>query len=307
MLKQSFIFLLCVLAGINSAYAQDAEKALKAFEGKVLVLRHPLHDGSQQYDTEGKVLKGGAEESWTTNGGMLIEHVALTADRLQLEGKRMLFLFSKEEFLLLELKKLKKHGDPPLSPSIKIEISLDHSIDSEEQARKILGRVFALNTEDLLSSVPEFWRSCLTDRLTYDASQTREMEFDWRTPVVGRARLVQNPVPKPRDDRSVTSVTEDGEPIRHVGKGVSAPRGTHTPEPEYTNIARYESFQGVAVVTMIVGTDGRVHKAWLDRPLGLGLDESSIAMVKTWRFQPAAEDKLPVAVQMNVEVSFNLY
>jgi TonB family protein len=64
----------------------------------------------------------------------------------------------------------------------------------------------------------------------------------------------------------------------------------------------------VDVVTIIVGTDGRVHKAWLARPLGLGLDESSIATVKTWRFQPAfSGDKEPVAVEINIEVSFNLY
>jgi TonB family protein len=320
-MTRSFLtILLCLLAAVSSACAQDAEKALKEFEGKVLVLRHPLHGGSQRYDAEGKVLKGGNEEPWTSHGGVLIERIVLTPDKLRVDGKRMMFAFSRKEFLLVELKKLKEHEDPPFSPDINIEIVLDHSIDSEEQARNTLNKVFALNTEDLLASVPDFWRSCLTDRLTYDPSRTREMEFYWRVPEVSikrpapisdRKKPVGEPVLKSKDDRKVASerrFTEDGEPLMHVGDGVSPPRPTHTPEPEYANIARYERFQGVNVVSIIVGSDGRVRKAWLVRPLGLGLDESAIATVRTWRFQPAfSGDKEPVAVEMNVEVSFNLY
>jgi TonB family protein len=309
-----------MFAGVNFACAQDAEKALKEFEGKVLVLRHPLHGGSQRYDAEGKVLKGGNEEPWTSHGGVLIERIVLTPDKLRVDGKRMMFAFSKKEFLLVELKKLKEHEDPPFSPDINIEIVLGHSIDSEEQARNTLNKVFALSTEDLLAAVPDFWRSCLTDRLTYDPSRTRETEFYWRAPKLGRKgpapefsrkKPEGEPVLKSKEDRKVanqTKFTEDGEPLMHIGDGVSPPRPTHTPEPEFTDIARYESFQGVNVVSVIVGLDGRVHKAWLVSPLGLGLDESSIATVKTWRFQPAhSEDKDPVAVEMNVEVSFNLY
>ncbi|HWF06248.1 MAG TPA: energy transducer TonB [Candidatus Angelobacter sp.] len=320
MLKLLAILLLCMFAGVNFACAQDAEKALKEFEGKVLVLRHPLHGGSQRYDAEGKVLKGGNEEPWTSHGGVLIERILLTPDKLRVDGKRMMFAFSKKEFLLVELKKLKEHEDPPFSPDINIEIVLGHSIDSEEQARNTLNKVFALSTEDLLAAVPDFWRSCLTDRLTYDPSRTRETEFYWRAPevsikrpvpIVDRKKPVGEPVLKSKEDRKVenqTKFTEDGEPLMHVGDGVSPPRPIHTPEPEYANIARYESFHGVDVVTIIVGTDGRVHKAWLARPLGLGLDESSIATVKTWRFQPAfSGDKEPVAVEINIEVSFNLY
>src|SRR5579864_1274146 len=121
-----------------------------------------------------------------------------------------------------------------------------------------MAKVFAFNTDDLLASVPDFWRSCLESRLTYDASQKREMEFYWRAPEAGHKKLMPEPVLKSKEDRKVASerrVTEDGEPLMHVGDGVSPPRATHTPEPEYTEIARYERFQGVAVVTIIVGSD----------------------------------------------------
>ena len=304
MLKRFAVFSLAMLAGAVSASAQDAEKTLKQFEGKVLVLRHPGHDNSQQYDTAGMELKGGREEPWTTHGGMLIEHVELTPDKLRLSGRRMVFLFGPQLLAVTDLKKLKHHGKAPLSPAIDVEIALRHPIDSEEQTREVLSKVFALNTEGLLASVPDFWRQCLADHLTYDSSQPKDAEFSWRAPVIGRAKLTQNSALEPSDDRKDP---ESGEPISHVGNGVSAPRPVFTPEPKFSEVARYVGFQGVCVLKITVDTDGHVHNVDVVRPLGFGLDESAVAGVKTWRFQPAARDQQPVAVTLNVEVSFNLY
>jgi TonB family protein len=39
----------------------------------------------------------------------------------------------------------------------------------------------------------------------------------------------------------------------------------------------------------------------------MGLDEKAIAAVSTWRFQPGTLDGQPVAVEVNVEVTFRLY
>jgi protein TonB len=39
----------------------------------------------------------------------------------------------------------------------------------------------------------------------------------------------------------------------------------------------------------------------------MGLDERAAEKISTWRFKPAMKDGNPVAVEMNVEVSFNLY
>ena len=58
---------------------------------------------------------------------------------------------------------------------------------------------------------------------------------------------------------------------------------------------------------LVVGPEGLPHNIRLQRSLGMGLDEKAIAAVSTWRFQPATLDGKPVAVEVNVQVSFRLY
>ncbi len=300
------ILLLCIVAS-TAAFAQDAEKALKEFEGKILVLRHPLQGSSQEYDAEGKVLKGGDEGPWTVYSGVLVDKIALSHDKLRFEGRRILFLFQNEQFTLVEFKRLKRPVDPPFPPSMKLEIVLDRALDSAEQARTILGRVFALNTTDFLDSVPEFWRGSLTDQLIYDPSEKQEAEFRWRKPAPSARKPAQEAAPDAPDANAASQGADDAQAVFRVGKEVKAPKATYTPEPKFSDIARYERFQGTVVLNVVVGQDGNVHSVRVVRPLGLGLDDSARSMIQTWRFHPATRDGKPVAVEMNIEVAFNLY
>jgi len=95
--------------------------------------------------------------------------------------------------------------------------------------------------------------------------------------------------------------------VFRVGGGVSAPRPVFTPDPEYSEEARKAKYQGTCVLWMIVGPDGKPRDIKVARTLGLGLDEKAIEAVKQWKFEPAMKDGKPVAVQINVEVSFRLY
>src|SRR6266567_2795425 len=98
-----------------------------------------------------------------------------------------------------------------------------------------------------------------------------------------------------------------GPGIFHVGDGVSAPKAIYTPEPEFSEEARKSKYQGVVVLDIVVGVDGRVHNPHVVRSLGMGLDEKAIEKVNVWKFDPAKKDGRPVAVEMNIEVAFNLY
>jgi TonB family protein len=61
------------------------------------------------------------------------------------------------------------------------------------------------------------------------------------------------------------------------------------------------------VLWLVVGPDGKPRDIRVARTLGLGLDEKALEAVKNWRFEPALKDNKPVAVQINVEVTFRLY
>ena len=95
--------------------------------------------------------------------------------------------------------------------------------------------------------------------------------------------------------------------VFRVGGGVSAPRPVFTPDPEYSEEARKAKYQGTCVLWLIVGSDGKTRDIRVMQTLGLGLDEKAIQAVKQWKFEPAMKDGNPVAVQINVEVSFRLY
>src|SRR5215468_1389816 len=95
--------------------------------------------------------------------------------------------------------------------------------------------------------------------------------------------------------------------VFRVGGGVSAPKEIYAPDPEYSEEARKAKYQGVCVLSLIVGPDGKPRDIKLSRSLGLGLDEKAIQAVNQWKFEPAMKDGKPVAVAINVEVQFRLY
>jgi periplasmic protein TonB len=95
--------------------------------------------------------------------------------------------------------------------------------------------------------------------------------------------------------------------VFHVGGGVSAPKPVYSPDPEYSEEARKAKYQGVCVLWLVVGPDGRPRDIKVTRTLGLGLDEKAIEAVKTWKFEPAMKDGKPVSVEISVQVDFHLY
>jgi len=95
--------------------------------------------------------------------------------------------------------------------------------------------------------------------------------------------------------------------VFHVGGGVSAPKVIFQPDPEYSDEARRAKFQGSVLLGIVVGPDGRPYDVRVSRSLGMGLDEKAIEAVRQWRFDPSRKDGQPVAVGVNVEVTFRLY
>ena len=95
--------------------------------------------------------------------------------------------------------------------------------------------------------------------------------------------------------------------IYSAGDGVSIPRAIYSPEPEFSEEARRSKYQGEVTMLATIGADGRPRDLLVVRSLGMGLDEKALEAVRTWRFEPGKKDGRPVAVQMNIIVSFHLF
>ncbi len=90
-------------------------------------------------------------------------------------------------------------------------------------------------------------------------------------------------------------------------KGVTVPQVVYNPEPSFSDEARKAKVQGVVLLLLVVGKDGRPYDVRVGQSLGMGLDEKAIEAVGRWRFKPATLNGQPVATQIAVEVEFHLY
>jgi protein TonB len=79
-------------------------------------------------------------------------------------------------------------------------------------------------------------------------------------------------------------------------------------KPNYTGDAMRAKLQGVVEMEAVVNADGSVGNVRITRSLDrtFGLDEEAIKAVKQWRFQPGMRKGQPVAVIVNVELTFTL-
>lgn len=86
----------------------------------------------------------------------------------------------------------------------------------------------------------------------------------------------------------------------------SAPKPLLRVDASFSEEARRAKFQGETFIKMIIGADGRPHRAEIVRPVGMGLDEAALRVIPLWRFEPARKDSGPVAMQATLSMSFRL-
>jgi len=108
----------------------------------------------------------------------------------------------------------------------------------------------------------------------------------------------------PGDQPSGNRVTRRG--YYGVGGAVSAPVVICAQDPEYSEEARKARREGTVVLWLIVDIDGTPHQIQVVQSPSPDLVKPAIKAVQQWRFEPSKKDAQPVAVQINVEVSFRL-
>ena len=94
---------------------------------------------------------------------------------------------------------------------------------------------------------------------------------------------------------------------KRIGGGVSAPELIYKVDPEFSEEARKAKVAGNVLVYLWVGPDGTPSHLRIARGIGMGLDEKALEAVRQWKFKPAMENGKPVAVELNVEVNFQIF
>jgi protein TonB len=95
--------------------------------------------------------------------------------------------------------------------------------------------------------------------------------------------------------------------IRKIGGGVSSPELIFKVDPEFSEEARKAKFMGIVLVNLIVDQNGNPQNVHVLRGVGMGLDQKAVEAVKQYKFRPAKEGGKPVAVELNVEVDFQIF
>ena len=88
------------------------------------------------------------------------------------------------------------------------------------------------------------------------------------------------------------------------GNGVSAPVVVKDVKPPYPPAAMKSRVQGAVKIQCVVLADGSVGDVRVTRSLDPEIDREAIATLKKWTFKPGMKDGQPVAVQVEVEMTF---
>lgn len=94
--------------------------------------------------------------------------------------------------------------------------------------------------------------------------------------------------------------------VFRAGDGVMPPRVLERTAPEYTEEARQAKLEGSVGLRLIVNAEGAPEGIYVNRPLGLGLDNEAVEAVRNWRFAPGMKDGKTVPVLTTVDVPFHL-
>jgi TonB family protein len=295
---------LVLLAVAVQAQTSDVQQHLRnQYENKIFLLRGFYSDDQLRYDATGAPIGTPSPGFWTIDGFVLVTDAKAHGQSLVLKGRRMPVISVGQgfQFQADSPKKRKK------TPSFEIEAKLGPGSPVEE-ADAVAAKIFLTERDSLVAILPVYWQTCMSAGLN-------EL-IDPKSPccrfsaellaipgVNSHADLGSNP------EKGQTTLPESQMVhVFRIGKDISPPRMVFAPQPQYSDLAKHTSLQGVVTLGVIVDDQGVPRNVHILSPLGAGLDEQAVAAIRTWRFKPAEQEGHgPVAVEIAVEVDFHLY
>jgi periplasmic protein TonB len=77
--------------------------------------------------------------------------------------------------------------------------------------------------------------------------------------------------------------------------------------PQYSEFAREAGLEGLVMVDVLVGTDGRVKDARVSRSVHSVLDQAALVAARRARFTPGKQRNIPVEVWVTLPYNFTLF
>jgi TonB family protein len=271
---RSIVLALFALLLPSTSFAQKTEADLRArLVDQPLYLRGQWGADKLAFDASGRLQGKSAIVSFTLSG-IAIDSVQLARDGLTMNGQRVALEFVQDGPQRVGL--LVRDLPGSLSRAEPVTVHIQRPRDGDYTAA--LGAVFTHNLADLVPQMPEYWQPYASQHLLPAGSDASHAADDAGT---GTFRV-------------------------GVG-GVSAPKLLTRVDPEFSQAARGLRYSGVVLLRFRVGTNGVPSQLRMLRPIGLGLDENAVQAVAQYRFAPAMENGKPVAVELNVEVNFQIF
>ena len=100
----------------------------------------------------------------------------------------------------------------------------------------------------------------------------------------------------------------EAQQVYERGEGITMPKVTRDVKPQYTKAAMDARIEGNVEMSAVILEDGSVGEVKVTKSLDTeyGLDEAAVTAIKQWQFAPGQKDGTPVAVRVDVEMSFRL-
>jgi len=91
------------------------------------------------------------------------------------------------------------------------------------------------------------------------------------------------------------------------GQNVVLPEiAEYTTPPLYSDEARRQGLQGIVTIAVHVDERGQLASARVEKGLGAGLDQNALVALRQWRFHSGRRDGVPVAMDAEVDIEFDL-
>ncbi len=111
-------------------------------------------------------------------------------------------------------------------------------------------------------------------------------------------------VAEPTLDTTLFKPLTDGKESANCPGDPAPPKEMYAPNPDFSG---HENPKNPAVLSLIVGTDGRPRDIMVERSVDKDFDAAALAAVQGWRFNPGTCDGEPIETTIKVEVNFRSF